>query len=417
MKSLDYLLVGGGLAAMKAATRIRDLDPKGSMLLVGEEPHAPYDRPPLSKELLRGEVRPKDIVCERRWFYLRRRIKMRTGARVVEFRMDANPEAARPHVARLSDGKQVAFRKALLATGGSPRRLEGVPGSKLAGVYVLRTVDHAQRIAARARQGAHAVVVGAGFIGLELAASLRQLGCEVTVLEQQPRVWAGFAPPEVSDYIERYLSEKGIGFRKEASLAAFHGTGEVSSVRTSGGEDLSCDFVCVCTGIEPRTELARSAGVDVDDGVVTDAQLRSSHADLYAAGDIAAVPDPYFNRRRRVEHYGQAEYTGLLAGENMTGGDRSYDLLSYLWSDMFDLHFEFAGDEHDYDEMVIRGDIEQNRALLLFLKEQRLSAYLGINAAEADFGPLQMVIKRGVDLSGARDQLTDPEFPLPKLLQ
>lgn len=417
MKSIDYLLIGGGLACEKAAQQIREHDRRGRVLIVGEEAHLPYNRPPLSKELVRGEVKPREIRLSSRLSYLRRRVGVLRSCTVDRLQLDVNSGTRYPHFAELSNGKEVRFRKALIATGGRPRRLEGVPGSDLANVLVLRSIDNAQRIASHAGAGKEVVVVGAGFIGVELAASLSQLGCTVTVVEQEERVWPSFAPEQLSSFMRSRLEEKGIAVRTGESVRAFHGSTALSSVELSSGEQLHADFACLACGIAPRLDLAEQAGLDVDDGLVVDEQLRSSHHDIYGAGDIARFRDPYFDVWRRVEHYGQAEYTGLLTGANMSGEERSYDLLTYVWSDVFDLHVEAAGLDREYDSVIVRGSFEDRKALLLLMRGGRLLGYVGVNASEADFGPLQLLIKRGADLSEAGETLGDPSKPLAPLLE
>lgn len=417
MRSIDYLLIGGGLASVKAALQIREHDRRGTVLIVGEEPAFPYDRPPLSKEIIRRELSVKAIRCESRLSYLKHRIGVWRGSRVTRLQLDAAPGTRHPHRAELESGRRVRFAKALLATGGVPRKLEAVPGASLANVFALRSATDAQKIAAHARDGARAVVIGGGFIGVELAASLTQRGCAVTLVEQQDRLWPAFAPKELSDFLSDYLSARAVDVRCGDSVAAFHGSTALSSVQLRSGKQLQADFACVACGIVPRLELAEEAGLDVDDGLVVDEHLRSSHPDIFGAGDIARFHDPHFDISRRVEHYGQAEYTGLLAGANMSGEHRSYELLTYVWSDLFDLHIEAAGNESDYDRLIVRGSLEEKKALLLLLRNSRLMGYLGINASEADFGPMQLLIKRGTDLSGSLETLSDPTKPLAPLLQ
>jgi NADPH-dependent 2,4-dienoyl-CoA reductase/sulfur reductase-like enzyme len=417
MKTVDYLLIGGGLASAKAARQIREQDKRGRIAIAGEEPQLPYDRPPLSKEIIRGELRPQEIRISGRFSYLTKRIAVWTKRRVTGLELDANPGRRYPHVASFENGKKVRFRKALLATGGTPCRLRGTVGSELANVFALRSVNDATRIAAHATQGARAVVVGGGFIGVELAASLSQRGCQVTLVEQASRLWPGFAPEALSSHLQSYLEHNGIGVRCNDSVRAFHGTTALSSVEFASGSHEGADFACIACGIDPRLDLAQAAGLEVNDGLVVDEQLRSSHEDIYGAGDIIRFYDPHFDEYRRVEHYGQAEYTGLLAGKNMAGADSAYDLLSYVWSDVFDLHIEAAGLEHGFESIVVRGSLEDQKALLLLIREGRILGYVGVNAGEADFGPLQMLIKRRVDVSSHRETLADPNKPLAPLLQ
>jgi NADPH-dependent 2,4-dienoyl-CoA reductase/sulfur reductase-like enzyme len=407
MKHATYLLIGGGLACNQAAKLLRMKDPNGSILLAAKESHLPYDRPPLSKELLRGEKTAGEIVYDPQSFYNENQIETLLGQPVTALH-------PRRKEAETASGEGVAFDKAFIATGGEPVRLE-VPGSVLNGIYYLRTLDDAERIVSAAVSGARAVVVGAGFIGMEVAASLTQRGVSVTVVEARPRVWPAFADESFSNYLESYGKDRGIRFSTGDTIVEFRGKSRVASAVTASRQEIPCDFVCVGIGIVPATGLAQRAGLRVDNGIVVDEHLQTSHPDIYAGGDVANYMDPVFGKRRRVEHWGHAEYCGQLAALNMTGTSQKYDLLTYVWSDIFDLHIEFAGDETECDRILVRGKVGEPPFAVLCLKENKLRAYFAVNTDSREFPKLQRLIRRGTMLTGKDRELQDPAFELKSL--
>jgi NADPH-dependent 2,4-dienoyl-CoA reductase/sulfur reductase-like enzyme len=408
MKSSKYLLIGGGLASSQAAKQIRKADPQGPITLVGEEPYVPYDRPPLSKEFLRGE-KPREALFFDPEQHLRDHgIDLILGVAVKHLDLD-NKSAI------LASGDGITFEKALMATGGRPVRLK-LRGSDLPGVYYLRTLDDSAAIHTEASPGKRTVLIGAGFIGMEVAASLTQQGVQVTVIEAQPHIWARFADATLAGFFQGYCADKGVTFYTSEMAAEIKGTARPSAVVTRSGREIPCDFVCIGVGIVPNVELAQQAGLKVDNGIVVNEYLQASHPDVYAAGDVANYLDPIFGKRRRVEHWGHAEYCGQVAGQNMTGANRKYDLLTYVWSDIFDLRLQFAGDESEYDQVLIRGRFEDKAFTVLFLKQHVLTAYFAVNAGAKDFGALQRLIRGKKDLSGKEVQLQDPTVAVKTLL-
>lgn len=315
----------------------------------------------------------------------------------------------------LADGRIIHFEKALIATGGRPIRVS-IPGADLAGVHYLRTLDDAAAIAARAVPEARAVLIGAGFIGMEVAASLTQRGVQTTIIEAQTHIWPRFADAALAGAIQDHFARKGVTIRTNDQVTAIRGEDRATSVILKSGDTLPCDFVVIGIGIVPNVELAKEAGLAIDNGIVVNEYLQSSHPDVYAAGDVANYVDPVFDKRRRVEHWGHAEYCGQLAGQNMAGASNRYDLLTYVWSDLFDLHVEFAGDESDHDQLIVRGHIGDKSYLILYVKRQTLTAYFAVNAAARDFPVLQRAIKQHKDLSGKEAHLADSSIPLKSIL-
>lgn len=404
-----YLLIGGGLAGAKAAEQLRRQDAQVAITLVSDEAALPYDHPPLSKELLRGEWPRARAFLQTESFYREQGITLRLGTPVQ--RLDLSSKRV-----TLADGATLGFDKLLLATGAHPRKLR-VPGAESPGVHYLRTLSDCEALTDEAQRGRRAVVIGAGFIGMEVAASLTQLGVQVTVLEAAPYIWSRFLDEGLAGHLQRYYESKGISFRVGVVPAAMQGEERARAVTTASGEELPCDFVCVGVGVEPNTELAAEAGLKVENGVVANEYLETSHPDVYAAGDVVNYYDPVFEKQRRVEHWGHAEYTGLLAAQNMAGEQSKYDLLSYVWSDIFDLHLEFAGEEKEYDQLLVRGSLAENAFIVLYVKQGNLRAYLAINPPQAgEFPLLQRMIRRKVDLSAKVAQLQDPGVELRSLL-
>ncbi|UCG51527.1 MAG: NAD(P)/FAD-dependent oxidoreductase [Candidatus Latescibacterota bacterium] len=408
MQSTKYLLIGGGLSSSQAGKIIRMKDPDGGITMVSKERHVPYDRPPLSKEILRGEKTIDELFFDPTTFFEEKRIEL-----ILD-----NPVQQLDTVAKkvlLKNGDAVEFEKALIATGGDPVKLK-VPGSELYGVHYLRTIDDASAIDGEAAPGKRVVIIGAGFIGMEVASSLTQRGIRVTVIEALPRIWARFLDENTAAYFKNYCEQKGITFVTNEKVGEIRGRTKAETVMTESGQEIECDFVCVGIGIRPSVEIARDAGLDVSDGIVVNEFLQTSHPDIYAAGDVASYPDPVFGKRRRVEHWGHAEYSGQVAGLNMTGAGQKYDLLSYVWSDIFDLHIEFAGDESEHDRVLLRGNLDKRSFVVLYLKSDVLVAYLAVNTSSREYPKLQRLIRRKTLVEGKDVQLEDPEFDLKTLL-
>jgi 3-phenylpropionate/trans-cinnamate dioxygenase ferredoxin reductase subunit len=408
MTNVKYLLIGGGLACCEAAAAIRDHDNSGSVLMVGAEKHLPYNRPPLSKALLREEKAPEDILCRPAAFYREKNIKTVLGCHVT--RLDVEN-----HLASCSDGREICFEKALLATGGNPVKLK-IPGCNLPELLYLRTLDDCLRLREQAQAGRKAVVIGAGFIGMEISASLTLRGVNVTVIEAKEHIWPLFADEKLAAQIRDYYSGKGVTFMTGDRVKEINGTRQVESVTTESGQRISCDFVCCAIGVRPAVELADVAGLTIDNGVVVNEYLETSCPHVWAAGDIANYPDPLFGERRRVEHWGQAEYTGRLAGANMAGTRQAYALLTYAWSDGFDLHYEFAGQEAVHDATVQRGVFGQDNFVMFMMANNRLRAFIAINPGKELPGTLEKLIKNQVNMAGRERILSDPGEDLGKLL-
>ncbi len=328
MARYDYLIVGGGMTADAAAHGIRKEDTAGSIAIVGAESHAPYNRPPLSKGLWKGD--PLDGI----W-----RATEETGATLVTGRriVSVDPSARR---ARDDQGAEYEYGELLLATGGRPRRLAGAPED----VIYYRRLDDYHRLRALAERGSSFVVVGGGFIGSEVAAALRMQGREVTLVLRGQGIGEGMYPPDLSGWLAEYYREKGVVVRSGMSVERIELRNGRMEVRGAGGEPASAEVVVAGLGIEPEVELARGLGVEVTDGVVVDEYLRTRLEHVYAAGDVANFHSPALDRRLRVEHEDNANTMGETAGRNMAGARRRYDHLPFFYSDLFDLGYEAVGE-------------------------------------------------------------------------
>ena len=408
MRSVKYLLIGGGLASIRAAKQIRSLDTEGFIHIACDEPLAPYDRPPLSKEYLGGEKPVGELYLDTDGLLTVGNIACTLSNAVA--RLDASRK-----LATLADGEEIGFDKALIATGGRPVRLD-LPGAELGGVHYLRTAGDADEISADALPGRQVLVIGGGFIGLEVAATLCKRGLDVTVVEALPRVWARFGNEELSSYIAGACVERGVKFLTSTMITEFRGEARVTGAITSAGDLIACDMVCIGVGIRPNVELAVEAGLEVDDGIVVDAHMRTSHADIYAAGDVINYFDRTANRRRRVEHWGHAEHSGQIAGRSMAGGTETYDLISYVWSDIFDIHLEFAGDEHEHDLQLRRGDPAKGSFMILYMRAGRVTSFFAINTPSREYSVVRRMIQKGTDLTGRELQLQDVGASLRGLL-
>jgi NADPH-dependent 2,4-dienoyl-CoA reductase/sulfur reductase-like enzyme len=353
MHSTRYLLVGGGMTADAAAKGIRERDPDARITLVGAEPHAPYKRPPLTKGLWSGGDEAKiwrgtaDAGVE-----------LQLGRRIVAIDLDER---------RATDdqGEEYSWERLLLATGGRPRELPGADG-----VVYFRTLDDYHRLRARAVEGARAVVIGGGFIGSELAAALTGAGCRVTMVFPEPGIAARILPGDLSEFVAAYYRERGVEVLTEETVRAVEPAGSGTAVHTGSGRTLEADMVVAGLGIEPNTELAATAGLPVENGIVVDEYGRAGGREgVFAAGDVASFPVAALGRRFRVEHEDHANTHGRTVGANMAGVEIPYDHIPFFYSDMFDLGYEAVGDVDSRLKTLARWEEPNRKGIVAYVDE------------------------------------------------
>ncbi|ADB86190.1 NAD(P)/FAD-dependent oxidoreductase [Saccharolobus islandicus] len=400
----DYLIIGSGIAGYNALKELLQLKPNSKIIMVSSDKYYPYDRPPLSKDYLRGKLEKDMLFFESDDFYKRDNLEVILNKSVE--RIDTGSKEA-----ILSDGNTISFNKALITTGGRPRKLN-IPGSENA--LYLRTLDDSDKIREAASKSKNALIIGAGFIGVEVASSLTTLGVKTTVVEVMPYIWNTFVDEKVSRVIQQYLESKGISFILNDSLKEIQG----KNAMTSSGRRLETDMLLIAVGITPNVELAKESGIQVDNGIIVNEYLETSAKDIYAAGDIANIFDPREGRRKRIEHWNNAEYTGKLAARNMAGNREAYNFISSIWSDIFDIHIESAGETRNYDEYVIRGKFESQRPRfsVIYLKGGTIKGYLAINRNVKEIVALNKLIQKQVEVSSKKDKLVEESFDLQKLL-
>lgn len=378
--------------------------------MITSDRYYPYDRPPLSKDYLKGKIDKEMLFFEPEDFYKRDNLEVILKKKVEK--IDAEDK-----VAILEDGDNISFNKALIATGGSPRKL-GINGENLRGVHYLRTLDDADGIKSEISKGKNAVIIGGGFIGIEVSSSLTMLGVRTTVIEVMPYIWSTFVDEKISNFIQKYFETKGVQFILNESVKEIEGDERVKAVVLNSGKKLNADFVVIAVGIKPNVEIAQQSGINVNNGIVVNEYLQTNHPDIYAAGDVANILDPISGKRRRIEHWNNAEYSGKLAARNMLGRNESYNFISSIWSDIFDLHIESAGDTRDYDEYAIRGkfQLEKPKFSVIYIKGGVVKGYLAINRNVKELVSLNKLVQKGVNVSNKRDMLVDENFDLQKLL-
>jgi 3-phenylpropionate/trans-cinnamate dioxygenase ferredoxin reductase subunit len=400
-----FALVGASLAGAKAAETLREEGFDGRLVLIGGEPERPYERPPLTKDYLRGESPREKAYVHTESFYAEHDIELLTGVEVT---------ALDPARKRLTFGArdELAYDRLLLSTGAEPRRI-AVAGAERDGVYYLRTLADCDALRARLATAGSVVVIGAGWIGCEFAASARTLGAEVTIVEPASAPLERVLGPEVGGFYSDLHREHGVQLLLGSGVAAFEGDGSVRRVRTSDDRLLDCDYVVVGIGAAPRAQLAERAGLQTDNGIVVDERLATSAADVYAAGDVASAWHPFYARHVRVEHWANALNQGPAAARSMLGQTVSYDRIPYFYSDQYDVGMEYSGHATEWDEVVFRGDPASREFVAFWLREQRVVAGMNVNVWDVN-EHVQALIRSGRVIEAA--QLVDPDTSLESLL-
>ena len=398
-----FVIVGAGLAGAKAAETLREEGFDGRLILIGDEPERPYERPPLSKEYLRRETDEKPFVHDE-GFYDENDIELWTSTRVSSIEPG-------PRELLLVDGRRQPFDRLLVATGAAPRRLD-VPGADLEGVHELRTVADSESIGERIESGGRLVVVGSGWIGAEVAASARQKGCEVTMLEMSSLPLERVLGPEVGTIYRDIHRDHGIEFMPETTVERFEGGEAVERVITRDGAEIESSFVVIGVGVVPRTGLLETAGLKPDNGILVDEALRTSLPGVHAAGDIANARHPVFGRHLRIEHWANALNQGPAAARAMLGQEVSYDEIPYFFSDQYETGMEYGGYATDWDEVVFRGDVDAREFIAFWVKDERVLAGMNMNVWDVNES-IRDLIRSGQRVD--RKRLIDADVPLEEL--
>jgi 3-phenylpropionate/trans-cinnamate dioxygenase ferredoxin reductase subunit len=358
----------------------------GRIVLIGAEPHLPYQRPPLSKKLLAGELPFDRTLIKSAAYYEHARIDLRLGARVQAL-------DCREHRLSLGSGDTLGYQRLLLCPGSEARRL-AVPGVSLEGVYYLRTIDEVEAIRARCRPGARMVVIGGGYIGLEIAATCVKLGLDVTLLEMMDRVMNRVVAPEVSAFFASEHASHGIKLHCNTTVAALEGDGQVRDVICADGRRFAADLVVIGVGIVPVTELAATAGIACDNGIVVDEYCRTSEPDVFAAGDCTNHPSRRYGRRVRLESVDNAFEQAKSAAANMLGKAVVHDKVPWFWSDQYDLKLLIVGLSQGYDRCILRGDSATRSFSACYLREGELIALDAVNSPKDYMAARKLITER-----------------------
>jgi len=368
------VIVGAGLAGARAAEALRKDGFDGAITLLGEEPERPYIRPPLSKDYLRGASEREAVYVHPVGYYEDQRIDLRPSTRVRAI------ETSTRNVI-LHDGAAVPFDRLLIATGAEPRRLP-VEGASLAGVHPVRTLADADAVRAAAAEAEHIVVIGLGWIGSEVAASLRSLGRDVVLIGPEAVPLERVLGPDIGGVYRDLHRERGVELRAGEQVQRILGTGRVEAVETSTGERIAADLVVVGIGARPRTELAVVSGLAVGDGIEVDASLETSVPGIFAAGDVASAWHPFYEQRLRSEHWANAKFQGSAAARSMLGSTTAFDRIPYFYSDQYDLGMEYRGHGSASDRVVVRGTLADRAFVAFWLRDGRVVAGMNANIWE-----------------------------------
>jgi 3-phenylpropionate/trans-cinnamate dioxygenase ferredoxin reductase component len=398
------VIVGGGQAAVQAIDTLRRKGFSGELVLIGDEPWLPYQRPPLSKKYLAGALERERLLLRPQHFYESHSVEARLGRRVEEI-------SRREQRLRLDDGSGVAYDALLIATGSRPRPL-AAPGADLEGVYFLRTIADVERIRVELIAGKRLVIVGGGYIGLEVAATAREAGLEVTVLEMADRVMNRVVCPEISAFYQAEHARHGVRIlcnSKVRALAAAPRSRRVRAVVTGDGEEHAADVVIVGCGVLPADELAVAAGLACENGIVVDDRCRTSDPVIYAAGDCTSHPSLHYGRRLRLESVDNAFEQGASAALNLIGLDTVHHKVPWFWSDQYDLKMIIVGIGQGYDTVVMRGDPASHAFSACYLRGGELIAIDTVNHAKDQMAARKLIAARA---RPNPDKLADPSVPL-----
>ena len=396
------VIIGAGHAAGQAAASLRQAKFAGPITIIVDEAHVPYQRPPLSKQYLAGTQLADKVYLRAEKFYADKDIQLMLDTRATQ--IDPSTKTI-----NLDNGETIAYEKLLISTGSRPRKLS-IEGSDLSGIHYLRTMDDVDGIRADVKPGANLVIVGGGYIGLEVAAVGIELGMNVHVLEMEERILQRVTTPEMSAYYHKLHTDRGVHIHTQTGVTGFSGNGSVEKV-LCGDESFDADIVIVGIGIIPNTEIAEEAGIHCDNGIVVDDHCRTSDPDIYAAGDCTNHPNPLMNKRLRLESVPNAMDQARVSTANMLGDDKVYAAIPWFWSDQYDLKLQMVGFSADGDSQVLRGDMDTHQFAIFYLKDGKVVAADAVNSPK-EFMLCKQLVGKPADAA----KLADPETDLKSLL-
>jgi 3-phenylpropionate/trans-cinnamate dioxygenase ferredoxin reductase subunit len=403
-RDIEFLLIGG-FAAGHAAATLRKEGADGSILVVGREPHPPYERPPLSKEFLRGEASEGDAFVNGADWYGENDVDLLTETSVMSLDTDER-------TAKLQSGETVKFGKALIATGARVNILHHLEGAQLDGIHYLRTLGNSAAIREDAKEAGHVVLIGGSFIGCEVAASLTAIGVKCTMLMLEDVTFERVFGEEAGRYFHGILESHGVEIVGGETLESFVGDGRVRAIKTESGREIECGAVVIGAGVHPDTMLAERAGIAVENGITCDEKLETSAEGIFAAGDVCSYQSVIHGRRVRVEHWDVALQQGQHAAKGMMGSDEPYRVVPYFFSDLADwASLEYVGPAQQWDEIVWRGSADSDEFLVWYLDGGKVAAALSVNRSE-DLEHARRLLESGADVAGHKDALADVDSDL-----
>jgi 3-phenylpropionate/trans-cinnamate dioxygenase ferredoxin reductase subunit len=403
-RAVEFLLIGGGMASANAAAALRKRGADGDVLLVGRESEIPYERPPLSKEYMRGEAERSDAHVHAADWYEENGVELLTGTNVMS--LDTGERRA-----KLQGGDEVSFEKALIATGANVNILR-VEGAANEGIHYLRAFGNSEAIREDAAGAEHVVLIGGSYIGSEVAASLTAKGAKCTIVMMEEVALSTSFGEGAGRFFHEVLESHGIELLGGETLRAFEGDGRVQAVVTESGRRIDCDVVVVGAGVRPDVMLAEKAGLEVDNGITCDSKLQTSVEGIYAAGDVCNYDSVVHGRRLRVEHWDVAMQQGQAAGANLAGAGADYDVVPYFFSDLADwASLEYVGPAQDPDEEIWRGERDSGEFSVWYLKDGKVAGCLSVERSE-DLARARELLAEGTDVSADRDKIADPDADL-----
>jgi NADPH-dependent 2,4-dienoyl-CoA reductase/sulfur reductase-like enzyme len=407
VSKFELVIVGGGLASARAIEAYREVEGKGAVVLLSRDAALPYHRPPLSKRYLRGEVEASETLVEPAEFYDKHGVALALETDVA--RVDPSN-----HAVETRDGKRLSYRKLLIATGAVPRRLE-VEGADLPGVFTLRTLKDATAIREAAREVRDAVIVGGGFIGIEVAASLAELGVAVSLIDRSSDLFAQLGSPEVSDHLVSLYRQRGVEVIQGAQIRAFRGRSVLDTVELHTGEQLGARLAVVGIGVDAAVRLLDGSGVAIGNGVIVNERFETNVPDVYAVGDVACFYDPLYGRQRRIEHWSNADYQGREVGKILAGADGGYDTVSTYFTESFGLTLKVFGDTSQHDDRVARGTFAHSKTIVFYLANSRLVGTLLAGQDQETEKKVKQLIRTRAAVNDPR-ALADESLPIEEAL-